>query len=99
MIKEQQKIIDKDEKIRVYFEKRVYLVQREKICDEMKILCQKKDDKELYLILGWMLAIQAISLNSGVIEFFFRDKSLWSKRPDVKIYKQGDLYRLLKKML
>ena len=99
MIKEQQKIIDKDEKIRVYFEKRVYLVQREKICDEMQILCQKKDDKELYLILGWMLAIQAISLNCGVIEFFFRDKSLWSKRPDVKIYKQGDLYRLLKKML
>lgn len=99
MIKVQRTIIDEDEKVRICFQKKTSSVKREKIYKEIEILCQREEDKELYLILGWMLAVQVISLKNGVIECFFKDKNVWAKRSEVQILKQGELYHLLKRMV
>lgn len=97
MIKEQREIIDENEKIRICFEKKIFLVKKKKIYAEIEKLCQREEDKELYLILGWMLAVKAISLKNGVIECFFQDENLWAKRPEIQIFKQEELYSSIKK--
>lgn len=98
MIKVQRTIIGENEKVKICFQKKISLVKREKIYKEIEILCQREEDKELYLILGWMLTVQVISLKDGVIECFFKDKNVWAKRSEVQIFKQSELYHLLKKM-
>lgn len=96
MIKQLRPIIEKNEEVLIYYEKSYIRVNKQKLYDEVEKFCREKEDLELNLILGCIISIKAMFLKDGVIECFFQQKNLWSKSPELKILKKGELYKLLK---
>lgn len=98
MLKQQRQIIGEGEKVQITHGDNIFSVKKQDLYNKVKILCQKEEDLELNFILGAIIAIKAINLKEGIIDCYFQEKNLWAKRPELKIQRQGDLYKLLKGM-
>ena len=92
-----------DEKLGISCEKTKKMIAKELLCDKIEKMCYREiqdteTQKELSIIMGWIIAVVAINLKNNVIELYFSNQSFWSKRPEIKITKQEQLYQLLKRI-
>ena len=98
MLKQQRPIIGEGKKVQITHGDNIFCVKKQDLYNKVEILCRKKEEVELSYILGIIIAIRAITLKDGIIYCYFQKENLWAKRPELKIQRQGDLYRLLKDM-
>ena len=98
MLKQQRPIIGEGEKVQITHGDNIFSVKKQDLYNKVKILCRKKEDLELSFILGTIIAMKAINLKGGIIDCYFQEKNLEENRPELKIQKQSDLYKLLKGM-
>lgn len=98
MLKQLRKIIRDGEKVEIIYKGQSFFVKKEDLYNKVEILCKKKEDLELSFILGLMTSIRAITIKDGIIYCYFQKANFDEDRPELKIERQGDLYRLLKGM-
>ena len=99
MFRQLRKIIRENEKVEIIHKGEYFCVKKQDLYSKIEILCRnQKNNTELYLILGSVLAVKAIKLEEGIIYCYFQKANFDEDRPELKIERQGDLYRLLKGM-
>ena len=98
MLKQLRLIIGEGEKVKITYEDNTFSVKKQDLYDKVKILCQKKEELELNYTLGTIFSVRAIKLKDGIIYCYFKKENLLRDRPELKIQRQSDLYKLLKGM-
>ena len=98
MFNQLRKIIREGEKVEIIYKGKSFLVKKQDLYNKIEILCRNKEEPELNFILGTIIAVRAMKLKDGIIYCYFQKANFDEDRPELKIERQGDLYRLLKGM-